>query len=122
MPGTSGSATPAPISKWEIFKSTSTIMMWIVGLVFGAGILYNKLNIIEQSDKGQDNIVSQMKDAQVRAADGIDRLEKSQKELSKNVVGWLERMSDKQSAMDKRILRNEIEIENLKKESHQKGK
>lgn len=100
-----------PVSKLELIKSLSNILIWIVGLIFAAGIAYSKVTEIDETSKDQTVKISEMKDAQVRTAEAIERMEETSKDFNVRVFAELEKTNEKMSSMEERIIRNEVNID-----------
>lgn len=104
-----------PVDKLDVIKTFSAPVIWVVGLIFAGGMVYTKVTSMEQSDKQQSSNISQLKDAQIRTAEAVERMEKNQKDSNEKIFIMLNKTMEKQSALEKQVLTNEIKIQNLEK-------
>ena len=113
MPG-SGSGSSSTF--WDGLKSFGSIAIWVVGIVFAAGSIYNRVNEMDETTKNQDKSISVMKDNQVRMLESFDRMEKYTKESSEKMMKELSKVNEKMSAMEERIIKNEMKIERVERD------
>jgi hypothetical protein len=71
---------------------------------------------MEESDKKQEKTITQTRDAQLRTAEAVERLEKAQIEFSKRMLEITTKALADQVIIEKRVLRNELKVEELEKD------
>ena len=103
------------VSFFDKYKSMATVFIWVVGLIFGAGAIYNKIGAIEKDYTKQDKLTLELKTAQVRTADAVERMEKSQDRFTDSIMRFIDKMNDRQILMESRISINEVKINSLEK-------
>lgn len=101
---------------FDNIKSFSTILIWVIGIIFGAGMVYNKVIKVDEATKSQEGYIYQIRDSQARMTEAIERMEKQSKEFNQRIFDEIAKVNEKISGAEERIIRHDILIEGIVKD------
>lgn len=97
----------------DFTESLVSSMIWIIGVIFIAGMIYTKVIDNEESVKESENKLQSMTQSQIRVEESIKRIEISNISFNREMLASLNEIKDDLKETSERSIRNELKIESL---------